>query len=160
MSDRLITAVVLLDGTTRASTHDALRRALAAQTRRPDRVMVIAPSDLPDQVHEALEADRAAGRADRILPVSSVLSRAGAVREVLEALAERGRQPGPHDVAVVGFDDSLAAQVVPPGLTSVRQPLEEVAVQVVRLLEDRLALRTSEEQHVILTPELRLRASS
>ena len=64
------------------------------------------------------------------------------------------------DLALVGFDDSLAAQVVPPGLTSVRQPLEEVAVQIVRLLEDRLVMRSIEDAHVILTPELRLRASS
>ncbi len=79
---------------------------------------------------------------------------------VLQGLADRGRQAGPHDVAVVGFDDSLAAQVVPPGLTSVRQPLEEVAVQVVRLLEDRLSMRPSEHPHVLLTPELRLRGTS
>jgi len=79
---------------------------------------------------------------------------------VLQAIADRGRQPGPHDVAVVGFDDSLAAQVIPPGLTSVRQPLEEVGVQIVRLLDDRLAMRSSACAHVILTPELRLRGTS
>jgi DNA-binding LacI/PurR family transcriptional regulator len=79
---------------------------------------------------------------------------------VLQALVERGLRPGPDGVAVVGFDDSQAAQVVPSGLTSVRQPLEEVAVQTVRLLEDRLALRGSDEPHVILTPELRCRGSS
>ncbi len=79
---------------------------------------------------------------------------------VLQALADRGRRPGPDDVAVVGFDDSLPAQVIPPGLTSVRQPLEEVAVQIVRLLEDRLAMRHSAEPHVILAPELRLRGTS
>jgi LacI family transcriptional regulator len=59
---------------------------------------------------------------------------------------------------VVGFDDSLAAQVT--GLTSVRQPLEEVAVQVVRLLDDRLAMRSSDEPHVILTPQLRQRTTT
>ncbi len=77
---------------------------------------------------------------------------------VLQAIADRGRRAAPGDVAVVGFDDSLAAQVT--GLTSVRQPLEEVAVQIVRLLEDRLAMRTSDEPHVILTPELRVRGTS
>ena len=77
---------------------------------------------------------------------------------VLQAIAERGRRAAPDDVAVVGFDDSLAAQVT--GLTSVRQPLEEVAVQIVRLLEDRLSMRTSEEPHVILTPVLRSRVTS
>jgi DNA-binding LacI/PurR family transcriptional regulator len=79
---------------------------------------------------------------------------------VLQAIDDRGRHAGPDDVAVVGFDDSLAAQVIPPGLTSVRQPLEEVAVQIVRLLDDRLAMRHSDEPHVILTPELRLRGTS
>jgi LacI family transcriptional regulator len=77
---------------------------------------------------------------------------------VLQAIAERGRRAAPDDVAVVGFDDSLAAQVT--GLTSVRQPLEEVAVQIVRLLQDRLAMRASDEPHVILTPELRVRVTS
>lgn len=79
---------------------------------------------------------------------------------VLQAVADLGRRAAPDDIAVVGFDDSLAAQVVPPGLTSVRQPLEEVAVQIVRLLDDRLAMRTSDEPHVILTPELRVRGTS
>ena len=45
---------------------------------------------------------------------------------VLHACAERGLRPG-ADIGVVGFDDSLAAQVTWPGLTSVRQPLEQVA---------------------------------
>ncbi len=79
---------------------------------------------------------------------------------VLQAIADCGRRSGPEGVAVVGFDDSLAAQVTPPGLTSVRQPLEEVAVQIVRLLEDRLAMRVVEHPHVILTPELRVRGTS
>jgi DNA-binding LacI/PurR family transcriptional regulator len=42
----------------------------------------------------------------------------------------------------------------------VRQPLEEVAVQVVRLLDDRLAMRSSDEPHVILTPQLRQRTTT
>jgi len=79
---------------------------------------------------------------------------------VLQALSDRGVQPGPGGVAVVGFDDSVSAQVVPPGLTSVRQPLEDVAVQIVRLLEDRLALRSSDPPYVILAPELRVRGTS
>jgi DNA-binding LacI/PurR family transcriptional regulator len=79
---------------------------------------------------------------------------------VLQAVADRGKVLGEGGVGVVGFDDSLAAQVVPPGLTSVRQPLEEVAVQIVRLLDDRLAMRSSEKPHVILAPELRVRGTS
>jgi hypothetical protein len=33
-------------------------------------------------------------------------------------------------------------------------------VEIVRLLEDRLAMRSSEKPHVILTPELRPRGTS
>ncbi|MDN5899331.1 MAG: hypothetical protein L0H74_04620 [Brachybacterium sp.] len=88
MSDHHITAVVLLDGTTTASTHGALHAALTAQTRRPDRVAVIAPSDIPQDVREDVEAELAAGSIHRILPVSAALSRAGMVRETLESLED------------------------------------------------------------------------
>jgi DNA-binding LacI/PurR family transcriptional regulator len=79
---------------------------------------------------------------------------------VLQAIGERGRRPGPDDVAVVGFDDSLAAQVVPPGLTSVRQPLEEVGVQIIRLLRDRLHHGTPPEPGVVLAPTLVVRGTT
>ena len=78
---------------------------------------------------------------------------------VLRALDERGLRAG-RDVAVVGFDDSVAAQVSTPALTSVRQPLEQVAVEIVRLLGDRLAFRPFETSGVVLTPTLSIRDST
>ena len=72
---------------------------------------------------------------------------------------DRGLSPG-SDVAVVGFDDSQVAQVVPPGLTSVRQPLEEVAVEVVKALEGLLGHPPVVGPGVLLTPELIIRGSS
>jgi DNA-binding LacI/PurR family transcriptional regulator len=78
---------------------------------------------------------------------------------VLRALAERGLAAG-RDLAVVGFDDSLAAQVCTPALTSVRQPLEQVAVEIVRFLGDLLAHRPILQPGCTLTPTLSLRASS
>jgi DNA-binding LacI/PurR family transcriptional regulator len=78
---------------------------------------------------------------------------------VLRALAERGMAAG-RDAAVVGFDDSIAAQVCTPTLTSVRQPLEQVAVEVVGYLGDLLAHRSITEQGKILTPTLSVRESS
>ena len=78
---------------------------------------------------------------------------------VLRALSERGLHAG-SDVAVVGFDDSLPAQVCTPALTSVRQPLEQVAVEVVRYLGDLLAHRPIVELGCLLTPTLSVRASS
>ncbi len=78
---------------------------------------------------------------------------------VLHTLAERGLHPG-RDIAVVGFDDSQVAQVVHPGLTSVRQPLEEVAVALVNALEDLLATPSRTAEPVLLTPTLTVRGSS
>ena len=40
----------------------------------------------------------------------------------------------PHDVAIVGFDDSRAATLVWPELTTVRQPLAEMAMAAVEML--------------------------
>ena len=78
---------------------------------------------------------------------------------VLHALAERNLRPG-VDVGVVGFDDSLGAQVTWPGLTSVRQPLEQVAIEVVDLVTTVLSLRPVEEPARMLTPTLVVRRST
>ncbi|MFZ5847089.1 MAG: LacI family DNA-binding transcriptional regulator [Actinomycetota bacterium] len=78
---------------------------------------------------------------------------------VLHALAERGLAVG-RDIAVVGFDDSIAAQCVPPGLTSVRQPLEQVAVEIVNLLGKLLSHKPIEVPGLLLAPTLSVRGSS
>ena len=78
---------------------------------------------------------------------------------VLHACAERQLRPG-TDIGVVGFDDSLAAQVTWPGLTSVRQPLEEVAEALVKILHLVLAHKPISEQGRMLEPSLVVRRSS
>lgn len=72
-----------------------------------------------------------------------------------EVLAERGWRVG-SDFALVGFDDSsLAASLQ---LTSLRQPLADVAEGVLDLLG--AADADEPEQGVLLTPELVIRTSS
>jgi len=78
---------------------------------------------------------------------------------VMHTLAERGLQAG-DDVAVVGFDDSQVAQTVWPGLTSVRQPLEEAASELVKALEGLLATPSQVGPGVMLTPTLEVRGTS
>ncbi|HET9841157.1 MAG TPA: substrate-binding domain-containing protein, partial [Nocardioides sp.] len=78
---------------------------------------------------------------------------------VLHALGDRGIHWG-RDVAVVGFDDSQVAQVVPGGLTSVRQPLEQVAVELVKALEGLLSTPPVAGPGVLLSPTLAVRLSS
>ena len=64
------------------------------------------------------------------------------------------------DIAVVGFDDSQVAQVFPVGLTSVRQPLEDVAVEIVKALRSLLTHQPVEQRGVLLEPTLAIRESS
>ncbi|MFT4009862.1 MAG: substrate-binding domain-containing protein [Nocardioidaceae bacterium] len=80
---------------------------------------------------------------------------------VLQALRDRGLTVGgdpEKEYAVVGFDDSLSAQVT--GLTTVRPPLEEVAGELVRLLDLRLTRPMTQQPGVILRPSLRVRTTS
>jgi LacI family transcriptional regulator len=77
----------------------------------------------------------------------------------LHALHERGMRPG-VDAGVVGFDDSLGAHVTWPGLTSVRQPLERVAVEIVELLHSLLSLRPVDQPCRMLEPSLVVRRST
>jgi DNA-binding LacI/PurR family transcriptional regulator len=53
---------------------------------------------------------------------------------VMRAVTQCGGKPG-IDVAVTGFDDSPLASAVSPGLTSVRQPVAEIAATALRLLQ-------------------------
>lgn len=77
----------------------------------------------------------------------------------LQILEERDLRPG-RDIAVTGFDDSQASQVVPHGLTTVRQPLEQVAIELVDALQHLLAHRPMERLGRLLTPTLVVRGSS
>jgi DNA-binding LacI/PurR family transcriptional regulator len=78
---------------------------------------------------------------------------------VLHTLWARQLAPG-RDVAVVGFDDSQVAQVFPVGLTSVRPPLEDAAVELVAMLHQLLSGHPVEPSHRLLAPTLAVRGSS
>ncbi|MFE1405257.1 LacI family DNA-binding transcriptional regulator [Streptomyces sp. NPDC058770] len=75
------------------------------------------------------------------------------------ALRERGAVPG-EDVAVVGFDDSPAAALLSPGLSTVAQPLEAVGRECVRLLLARMSDAGAPPERVLLEPSLVVRGSS
>jgi DNA-binding LacI/PurR family transcriptional regulator len=64
---------------------------------------------------------------------------------------------GVPTVEVVGFDDSPAAMVISPPMSSVRQPLGEVAGRIVDLLVDQLKGLCPTPEGVMLRPELVLR---
>ncbi|WP_112238210.1 LacI family DNA-binding transcriptional regulator [Kribbella monticola] len=77
----------------------------------------------------------------------------------LQVLRDHGRRV-PDDVAVVGFDDSLPARQAEPGLTTIAQPLEEMAAEMARLLLARIADPTVQPTSVIFAPRLVIRESA
>jgi DNA-binding LacI/PurR family transcriptional regulator len=78
---------------------------------------------------------------------------------VMRTLRHAGLRPG-EDVAVVGYDDIPTAQYLHPPLSSVRQPIAEVGERIVEMLLGIIHDEPPEERHVLLKPELIVRASS
>ncbi|WP_328537563.1 LacI family DNA-binding transcriptional regulator [Streptomyces sp. NBC_00344] len=74
-------------------------------------------------------------------------------------LREHGKRV-PEDVAVVGFDDSSVARSSRPHLTTVRQPVEEMAAEMARLLQERIEQPGLPVTSVIFEPELVVRESA
>ncbi len=90
------------------------------------------------------------------LVVASDLMAAGALR----VLAELGRRV-PDDIAVVGFDDLGVAERTSPPLTTVRQPVEQMAERATRLLLERVdAIHGSHPMRLIIPPTLVRRDSA
>jgi DNA-binding LacI/PurR family transcriptional regulator len=77
----------------------------------------------------------------------------------LQVLRRQGRRV-PGDVAVVGFDDSPPALACDPQLTTVRQPIEDMAAAMARILVSRIEEPDGEPTSVIFDPVLVVRASS
>jgi DNA-binding LacI/PurR family transcriptional regulator len=77
----------------------------------------------------------------------------------VHVLREAGRRV-PDDVAVVGFDDSSAALASRPPLTTVRQPVEDMAAEMARMLVDRVENPSTRPTSVIFEPTLVVRRSA
>jgi DNA-binding LacI/PurR family transcriptional regulator len=75
----------------------------------------------------------------------------------IDAICARGLRV-PHDISVVGFDDTRAAALTTPALTTVRQPVADKGRIAARALLDRLDGSTPAP--VVLPTELIVRAST
>ncbi|MFT3873952.1 MAG: LacI family DNA-binding transcriptional regulator [Nocardioides sp.] len=136
------------------------------EDRRSGWCRVLADGGLPTdglaaRVDDTVAAGREAAAAllEQASPSAFVCASDTLALGVLHSLAERGLRAG-ADISVVGFDDSQAAQLIPGGLTSVRQPLEQVAVEVVAALQGLLAIPRASSSGVLLEPSLVVRGSS
>ncbi|MCZ8517938.1 MULTISPECIES: LacI family DNA-binding transcriptional regulator [Paenibacillus] len=66
----------------------------------------------------------------------------------------------PDQLSIVGFDDTILAQVTDPPLTTVAQPIATMGKQAFKLLIDNVQHAESTKRRIVLRPELRLRQST
>jgi LacI family transcriptional regulator len=119
------------------------------------------PTDLAAEVTDDFDAGRAA--AHRLLdgadPATALVCTSDTLAlGVLRALTERGLRAG-AEVAVTGFDNSPAAALTTPGLTSLRQPLDAVAQDLIGAVEALIA-GAPRRSGALLRPDLVVRDSS
>ena len=93
-------------------------------------------------------------RPSAIIAVSDLIAIAA-----MNAAWDMGLEPG-RDVAVVGFDDSPAARLMRPTLSSIAQPISEVGRRLVGMLAALCQGAPIAERTVLLRPELVVRESS
>jgi LacI family transcriptional regulator len=98
--------------------------------------------------------------AGALLPQAIFCANDSVAMGAMEALAEIGLRV-PDDVSIAGFDDTLAARISVPQLTSVRQPLRAMGARAVELLLARIENRVSKDAPPVVFPaDLVPRASS
>ena len=78
---------------------------------------------------------------------------------VMEAARVRGLQI-PGDLSIVGYDDTLLAQMASPALTTVRQPLQDIGRVALRTLLRLAGDEQLDSHHVELATELVIRGST
>ncbi len=134
---------------------EGFRDALPTGAKRSWRRMV-AHGDFSEESGERAmrELLERAPELDAVFAASDLMA-VGALR----ALRASGRKV-PDDVALVGFDDSHAARLTDPQLTTVRQPMEEIGRSLARLLLTQLRNPGKRPASLIVPTELVVRDSS
>jgi DNA-binding LacI/PurR family transcriptional regulator len=65
----------------------------------------------------------------------------------------------PDDLAIVGIDDPVWAALIDPPLTTMAQPVRQMALDAMELLLERVTGRRNEPRRIVHPLQLRLRAS-
>ena len=71
--------------------------------------------------------------------------------EMAVGIMDAAREAGisiPGDLSLIGFDDNTVAKTVKPSLSSVRQPLEEMAEMAVRIVAERIRSPSLPAKHL------------
>jgi DNA-binding LacI/PurR family transcriptional regulator len=152
---RVLTVTGPLDMAAAQDRLGGYRTALAAAGIDLDPRLELAGDFDQAAAREAVERFIAAGgEFDAVFAASDAMA-LGA----MAAISRSGRAI-PHDVAVVGYDDSALALSSDPPLSSVRQPIEGMGREMARALLAQLAKTRPVPRSVVLGTELVVRGSS
>ncbi|KAB2496070.1 LacI family DNA-binding transcriptional regulator [Priestia endophytica] len=66
----------------------------------------------------------------------------------------------PHELSVIGFDNSILAKISDPQLTTIEQPKKEMGEKVIELLISEIEQKSDVKQRVTLSPKLVIREST
>ncbi|HZG13876.1 MAG TPA: LacI family DNA-binding transcriptional regulator [Candidatus Bathyarchaeia archaeon] len=78
---------------------------------------------------------------------------------VVQAAKDAGLRV-PEEVSVVGFDNTILAEISDPPLTTIAQPIEQMGHQVIDYLVQEIVAEEKEKQRSVLHPELVVRKST
>jgi DNA-binding LacI/PurR family transcriptional regulator len=93
-------------------------------------------------------------RPTAVITVSDLMA-IGLLNEAEHHGVEIGRE-----LSVIGFDDAPASQYLRPALTTLRQPITEIAQAVIALLEAQLNKTMDAPEHRLFAPQLIVRKSA
>lgn len=65
----------------------------------------------------------------------------------------------PHDISIIGFDDSAIANYLVPALTTVSRPIKEISIEGARILLDKINGMNKKNKTMLLKTELKERDS-
>ncbi len=153
-----------LGSVNRKERYEGFRAALQGADLDPDGALVWSDSD-SDTFGDRDAANLGRTAAREILAAPEPPTAIVAINDmcalgVYAGVRDAGAQVG-RDVSVVGFDDIVLAELVDPALTTVRQPLADMASSAFDNLRTRLDRDTNGPDHsLLIRPELVARAST
>jgi LacI family transcriptional regulator len=144
----------LTNSSTRDRRDGFLRHAAAAGIRVEDAWVILGDFSIRSGVDAGMRLLEGSDRPDAVVCADDLL--AFGVLKAARALGLRV----PEDVRITGFDDLEFAEHVEPPLTSIRQPTDRMAAEVMRLLRAHAADVRSPGVQIAFTPELVERRST
>ncbi|WP_239155593.1 LacI family DNA-binding transcriptional regulator [Amycolatopsis sp. FDAARGOS 1241] len=153
LGHRRIAYVSGISGTYTSRDRLAAYEALAAELEMP--ATVLDTGSGPEAGERA--AERFAGLTRGQRPTAVIAANDMVAFAFVSALGARGVSV-PHEVSVMGFDGLELGARFNPRLTTVRQPIADMGAIAIDLAEKLLA--DGEARHVVLSPDLLVRAST